>query len=77
MTNRCPHCDAKLSEIDCAHVCDDVAAKYSTSSREAQWDEHIPCDICGRAGSFDFYGDFYCGECIADLVILGAEVDEQ
>jgi hypothetical protein len=32
-------------------------------SREVEFDENEKCDICGKQGAWDFYGDFICPEC--------------
>ena len=32
--------------------------------REVPYDPAAVCDLCGRAGAFDFMGDVICGQCI-------------
>jgi len=36
-------------------------------SRDVEFDEDAICDGCGRKGAFDFLGDFYCADCLADM----------
>jgi len=33
-------------------------------SREVWYDEDMPCDVCGHLGASDFYGDYYCDDCV-------------
>jgi len=35
--------------------------------REVEYEEGITCDICGKKGAFDFYGDFICDDCIKEM----------
>jgi len=32
-------------------------------SRDVPFDEEERCDVCGTQGAYDFYGDYFCGEC--------------
>jgi len=32
--------------------------------REVYLEEDLQCDICGKYGAYDFYGDAICQECI-------------
>ncbi|HAQ03059.1 TPA: hypothetical protein DCQ22_04165 [Candidatus Nomurabacteria bacterium] len=34
-------------------------------SRDVPFDPEAVCDGCGRRGSFDFMGDFFCQDCIS------------
>jgi len=38
-------------------------------SRDVPFDPEAVCDGCGRRGSFDFVGDFFCQDCISADVI--------
>ena len=34
------------------------------SDRTVQLDDEVECDVCGKKGAFDFYGDFICSDCL-------------
>ena len=34
--------------------------------REFPFDPELECDICGRKGSYDLYGDYICEECLGE-----------
>lgn len=46
------------------------------SDREVPFDPAETCDICGALGAFDFMGDYYCAECLADLYRVEEDNDE-
>ena len=33
-------------------------------SREAPYDKHKECDVCGEMGAHDFMGDYFCDNCV-------------
>lgn len=37
------------------------------SDRTVPFDEFAICDTCGKIGSFNIMGDFYCAECLAEI----------
>ena len=48
-------------------------------NRDIPFDVNEICDGCGKKGAFDFMGDFYCADCLADLFapIVEEEVVEE
>jgi hypothetical protein len=36
--------------------------------REIPFDETEKCDECGKLGAFDFMGDYYCPECVSEIL---------
>jgi hypothetical protein len=32
-------------------------------SRDVPFEPDVPCEACGKRGSYDFMGDSLCGEC--------------
>jgi len=44
--------------------------------REFKFDEEVICDVCGKEGAFDIYGDFICSDCLIEAEkIAGEEKD--
>ena len=40
------------------------------------FDPNALCDICGKKGAYDLYGDHYCLDCLDDLFDNGQTEDE-
>ena len=46
-------------------------------NREIPHDEDAICDECGAKGAYDFMGDYFCVECVRNLLAEFVEEEEE